>query len=313
MESNSPKVSVVVPVYKAEAYLRACVDSILGQTFADFELLLVDDGSPDGSGAICDEYAARDGRVRVFHKANGGVSSARQCGLDAARGDWISFVDADDYLPNTALGDLLGHTEGVDIVQGRCVRDDGRAFFDAGRDGTASNKEWIRLMIAGKVLSGPVAKLIRRTALRPGILSEIPREIVYGEDLLGNIRIAASCKAVAFISSPVYVYRNNNSSVSHRFVYTLPYGEKFFRLAYDELGRLGLTFEDKSVKAFYLNVLKHVLASGGKLRGHEFVSSWLPRIKYGDVCMKDFVWLVILRSPVLSRLYQSLSGRSTKL
>lgn len=92
------KISVIVPVYNAEKYLRRCVDSILAQTFTDFELLLVDDGSTDASGAICDEYASADARVRVFHKPNGGVSSARNLGLDNARGEWIAFADADDYL-----------------------------------------------------------------------------------------------------------------------------------------------------------------------------------------------------------------------
>ena len=93
-----PKISVIVPVYKAEKYLLRCVDSILAQTFTDFELILVDDGSPDNSGTICDEYAQKDSRVRVFHKENGGVSSARNLGLDNARGEWITFCDADDYV-----------------------------------------------------------------------------------------------------------------------------------------------------------------------------------------------------------------------
>lgn len=95
---NAPKISVIVPVYNTERYLRRCVESILAQTYTDFELLLIDDGSTDGSAAICDEYAALDPRVRVFHKPNGGVSSARNLGLDHACGQWITFCDADDYV-----------------------------------------------------------------------------------------------------------------------------------------------------------------------------------------------------------------------
>lgn len=94
------KFSVIVPVYKAERYLRRCVDSLLNQTFTNFELLLVDDGSPDCSGEICDNYAIKDSRVRVFHKDNGGVSSARNVGIDNAKGDWVLFVDADDWVDN---------------------------------------------------------------------------------------------------------------------------------------------------------------------------------------------------------------------
>lgn len=91
-------ISIIVPIYNAEQYLRRCIDSILAQSYTDFELLLIDDGSKDASGDICDEYAAKDTRVHVFHKENGGVSSARNLGLDNAQGEYITFCDADDYV-----------------------------------------------------------------------------------------------------------------------------------------------------------------------------------------------------------------------
>lgn len=98
-----PKVSIIVPVYKAEKYLNRCIDSILAQTFTDWELLLIDDGSPDRSGDICDEYAKKDTRIRVFHKKNGGVSSARNLGLDYVQGEYVTFVDSDDWLLEKTL------------------------------------------------------------------------------------------------------------------------------------------------------------------------------------------------------------------
>lgn len=101
---NNPKVSVIVPVYNVEKLLQRCIDSILAQTFTDFELLLIDDGSKDKSGEICDEYAAKDSRIRVFHKQNGGVSTARNLGIDKAQGEWIYFVDSDDIVLPSALG-----------------------------------------------------------------------------------------------------------------------------------------------------------------------------------------------------------------
>lgn len=110
-----PTISVIVPVYKAEQYLPRCIDSILSQEFTDFELLLIDDGSPDGSGKLCDEYAARDSRIKVFHKENGGVSSARNLGLDKACGEWISFIDADDYLSPGFFD--LGEIYNCDVIQ----------------------------------------------------------------------------------------------------------------------------------------------------------------------------------------------------
>lgn len=92
------KISVIVPVYRVEPYLRQCLDSIINQTYQNLEIILVDDGSPDNCGAICDEYAAKDGRIKVIHKANGGVSSARNAGLSLSAGDWIGFVDPDDRI-----------------------------------------------------------------------------------------------------------------------------------------------------------------------------------------------------------------------
>ena len=96
--NHNPLISVIVPVYNAESTLRRCVGSILNQTFKEFELLLIDDGSQDESDLICDDYACRDIRIKVFHKPNGGVASARNCGLNNARGKWIAFCDSDDFV-----------------------------------------------------------------------------------------------------------------------------------------------------------------------------------------------------------------------
>ena len=91
-------ISVIIPVYKAEEYLERCVDSVLAQTYSNLEIILVDDGSPDNSGQICDRYAEKDSRVKVIHKKNGGVSSARNAGLDVATGEFVAFVDSDDFI-----------------------------------------------------------------------------------------------------------------------------------------------------------------------------------------------------------------------
>ena len=103
MSTQSPKISIIVPVYKVEQYLPKCINSILAQTYQYWELLLIDDGSPDNSGKICDEFAQKDERIRIFHKKNGGVSSARNLGLDYAEGDYVMFVDSDDWLSNDCL------------------------------------------------------------------------------------------------------------------------------------------------------------------------------------------------------------------
>lgn len=111
------EISIIVPIYNTEQYLPRCIDSILSQSLTDFELLLIDDGSIDGGGAICDAYAEKDNRVRVFHKENGGVSSARNLGLNEAKGKWVCFVDSDDELMPNALQVMVGRAyDGVDLV-----------------------------------------------------------------------------------------------------------------------------------------------------------------------------------------------------
>lgn len=115
-----PEISIIVPVYNAEKYLGHCIESILAQTFTDFELLLINDGSSDSSGLICDEYARKDQRVKVYHKKNGGVSTARNLGLEKSRGKYITFSDSDDFLFNTAFQtyiDAFSKDSNIDVVK----------------------------------------------------------------------------------------------------------------------------------------------------------------------------------------------------
>ena len=113
-------VSIICPVYKAEKYIHRCVDSVISQTFEDFELLLIDDGSPDNSGKICDEYAQKDKRVRVFHKENGGVASARQLGLEKATGEYTIHVDPDDWVEPNMLEELYAKAKAEDADMVMC-------------------------------------------------------------------------------------------------------------------------------------------------------------------------------------------------
>lgn len=137
MSSNS-KISVIIPVYKAELYIEACVSSILAQTYSDFELILVDDGSPDRSGLICDELAKTDPRIQVIHKENGGAATARNAGLDSATGDYIAFVDGDDLIHPQYLEFLLRLLEQNNADFSMChydfFEDEGTVFSDAPTD-----------------------------------------------------------------------------------------------------------------------------------------------------------------------------------
>ena len=108
------KISVIIPIYKVEKYLRQCLDSVVNQTYRDLEIILVDDGSPDNCGAICDEYAQNDDRIIVIHKANGGLSAARNDGMARATGDWISFVDSDDWCELDLYEKAVANAEATD-------------------------------------------------------------------------------------------------------------------------------------------------------------------------------------------------------
>ena len=106
---EQPKISIIVPIYKAEPYLRQCLDSITAQTYQNLEIILVDDGSPDGCGGICDAYGAKDSRIRVIHQPNRGVAAARNAGLVTATGEWIGWVDADDWIDADLFSYLLSN------------------------------------------------------------------------------------------------------------------------------------------------------------------------------------------------------------
>lgn len=123
------KISIIVPIYNVEKYINRCVDSILNQTFTDFELILVDDGSPDNSGKICEEYAQNDNRIKVIHKENGGVSSARNCGLKNATGEKIIFIDADDYINNTYLSEITKYNADI-VCCGHILEDESRNIIE---------------------------------------------------------------------------------------------------------------------------------------------------------------------------------------
>ena len=210
MNETTPKISVIVPVYKAENYLHRCVDSLLVQTFQDFEILLIDDGSPDRSGKICDEYARKDKRIRVFHKENGGVSSARNLGLDHARGEWIIFSDADDYfLLNNAFALLLKCTEDarVDLVLADAlVLQDGRYRILLGlRDCVQRNDihDIKHFALWGYLFS---AKIIQDNQIR------FVDGLAYSEDRIFIYHFARYTQKIAYNKEPVYVYRINGSS-----------------------------------------------------------------------------------------------------
>lgn len=191
---STPRVSIIIPIYNAEACIKACVDSIIAQTVSDFELLLIDDGSKDSSGKICDEYAQKDDRIKVFHQPNGGVSTARNLCLDKAQGEWISFVDADDLLESHFL-EALNNTLATHADWIHCpwknVWDDGRndELNDYENEELIEGWEGVRnywsLSAARDVCRCPWTKLFRRSIIEQHHL-RFDVSLHYAEDTLFN-------------------------------------------------------------------------------------------------------------------------------
>ena len=204
----SPKISIIVPVYKVERYLHQCINSILSQTFTDFELILVDDGSPDNSGAICDKYAKKDHRVIVAHKENGGVSSARNAGLQICKGEWITFIDADDYIEQDFLSIPAESPEDL-LFQNYKVLDDDNLTNFAFQKGVVAHQD-LRICLNDNIYKlifrTPWGKFFRREIITEYHISFI-EGVKIGEDTLFVLDYLYHTKSIRYISQSYYIYR----------------------------------------------------------------------------------------------------------
>ena len=206
-----PKISVIVPVYKVEKYLDRCVESVLNQTFSDFELILVDDGSPDNCPALCDQWAEKDSRIRVIHKENGGLSDARNAGLDVVSGDWITFVDSDDYIHPQMLQLLFEAAEKHGVTVSAC-----------GYQETSGDPLDLSSVLPAEVHSVPEffekrcvdATVAWAKLYKASFFDSVryPLQKLH-EDEFVTYRILFSCRKIAFIDSGLYGYFQNNSGI----------------------------------------------------------------------------------------------------
>lgn len=210
------KVSIIVPVYKVEPYLRRCIDSILSQTYENFELILVDDGSPDRCGAICDEYAKRDSRITVIHKSNGGLSDARNAGLMEVKGEYIAFVDSDDWITSNYLERLviaLCESES-DICECEIIRtegDDGNlSCFGSGVVKVFGTQEALGLLVQEREFHQYVwNKLYKRECLE-GIYFEKGKT---NEDEFWTYQVFGRANRIAKIPEILYFYYQRKDSI----------------------------------------------------------------------------------------------------
>lgn len=232
------KVSVVVPVYNVEKYLRSCINSILSQSLRDLELILVDDGSPDHSGLICDEFAVVDDRVKVIHKKNAGVGAARNDGLRQATGDWIIFGDSDDWFEVDALEKLVAYGEetGADVVFGdvNLVEDGLKKTVEFYRDEFSTSNYKIKCKLIAAVFSraycynppekgiafgygGPWNKLVRRSLLTNNNLEFDTSVKGIFDDLIYTAYIYAYANTISYKHIVVYNYRHVATSITRTY------------------------------------------------------------------------------------------------
>lgn len=223
------KLSVIIPIYNVEKYLKQCLDSIINQTFQDLEIILVDDGSPDKCGEICDEYTKKDVRIKVIHKENGGLSSARNDAIDIATGEWVAFVDSDDWLELDIYAQAVsaGEKYDVDILFFNSFRNTGSKetkmqFFK--KEFFSSDKEYIKLLQAGALckyvasvpgLSFPWNRIIRRKLIAENKIYFA--KVRACEDLIYSINCLQFASKIAYIEAYGYHYRFNELSISHQY------------------------------------------------------------------------------------------------
>lgn len=214
-------VSVIVPVYNAEKSLSRCIESVLEQSFTDFELLLINDGSKDKSGEICDGYAANDSRVRVFHKDNGGASAARNYGLDKATGKYICFIDADDWVDKDYIESLLP-TEGEEIVVCSIVYEGNSGYklilWESLYQSNVLYKH-LDYIIEQMSVCSPCCKILRRDIIEENKI-RFDVNVSAGEDMLFVYDyFSAGLDKIRTISQPLYhYYVADSGSLSHRIV-----------------------------------------------------------------------------------------------
>ena len=219
---NSIKFSIMTPVYKVEQYLPECIESVLGQTYGNFEFILVDDGSPDHSGEICEEYAKKDSRIRVFHKPNGGLMHTRRYALERAQGDYYVFLDSDDYLSLDTLETLnryISETGADCVIYGfEWLRPEGIVYAqcaacDCGRI-ISDKRELYNIVLNNEGYNAIWRKCVKASCF-DGRDYSAWYHIKNGEDLVQSIEIIENAHSVVFIPEMLYHYRFNPTSITH--------------------------------------------------------------------------------------------------
>ena len=300
-------VSIIVPVYNAQPFLERCVKSVLGQTYNDIQLILVDDGSVDSSGQICDAFAAEDNRILVIHQKNAGVSAARNAGLAAARGEYIGFVDADDTIAPDTYEKALKAIDGCDMVMWDAVTvwPDGKNEADTidllKTDCILQKKDWTPELL--RQMAGAVWRCLYRRDLLENII--FPVGIKLSEDRLFNMEAMGKAKSLCYYKKALYFRSIEENSACHRY-----HGDKYEKslVAMEHADRIIERYWSSEYRAVYVRafVIDGALAAAWEICAREFPGKSRYRTMKAllehkmlreafDLCSPDGFWEKLLK------------------
>lgn len=302
---NQPvdKISIVIPIYNIAPYLRNCIESCLNQTYANIEIICVDDGSTDESGKIADEYASIDSRIRVIHKKNGGLPSARKAGIEAASGGFIFHLDGDDDIPSDAIERLIsvaGESKDLDIVVGDYNvygQHDKCEYMSSRLDKTISGNSYVNFILK-EGLFNIWGKLIRRSLYKDYPI-EIPLDISLGEDLVAMTQLAFYARRVApcrFVTYNYYVRPTSMSlysdqaigELTNRSIYAVVFITRFLNSKVDE--RTSLLLRRYIEQFIYIYMRSPYPVSLRKVELQQLCKYYQNHISFMDIrSFRDFV------------------------
>lgn len=323
-----PEISIIVPVYNVEKYLHQCINSVLAQTFEDFELILVDDGSPDNCGVICDEYAKQDKRVHVLHQKNQGVSVARNVGIEWALSnsdsEWLCFVDSDDFVHPDYLKALYAAVKKYDIKLSQCASFD---FFDGEEFDVQPIESYVNRLVTPEkvyIMRGtvvPMRKLIHRDLMKE-VRFPVGKSM---EDEYTIYKVIFSVKHIAIIDQALYYYRIRAGSAMHsswslkRFDAFDAYEQQiafFHESRYDELYVMTIRKYVNDVICQYIECCKTDFEE--KEKALEFLKKRMRSVlkryqKAGHITFRDFTGAYEVAYPQLMWLYWSIKAKINKI
>lgn len=281
-------ISVIIPVYKVEEYLDECVLSVIRQTYTNLEIILVDDGSPDNCPRMCDEWATKDSRIKVIHKDNGGVSEARKSGLEAAKGDYIAFVDGDDWIEKNMYSYLLCQLQeqDADIVSCGCVRVGIDTSYSGNIDFSGTPEEVLEIIFGNTEYSVSMCDKLYKREVWDGVYFS---RLTIGEDAVVTCQLVSNARKVVKISTPLYYYRlRENSAMTSAFSKNKMDEEEAWRCNYQFIEK---NYPQLSKKAFdfYLQKVNVMVCSMNEADRKTFAK------QYQQLCniLKNNFWYVV--------------------